>query len=137
MKNDCLFSFVIAVYNVEKYLADAIDSLINQTIGFDSIQIVLVDDGSEDQSLAVCRQYANKYPGNIEVLHQANAGVSTARNLGLRHVRGKYVSFMDADDKLTPFTCERVKAFFDKHGDKVDLVAIPMVFFEGTSGSRA
>ena len=136
MKDDIVFSFVIAVYNVGKYITDAIDSLIAQTIGFDFIQIVLIDDGSADQSPAICDQYARRYPDNIKVIHQANAGVSSARNKGLQYVCGKYVSFMDADDKLTPFTCEHVKAFFDKHKNEVDLVAIPMFFFEGASGDH-
>ena len=131
-----MFSFVIAVYNVEAYIADAIESLIAQTLGFSCIQVILIDDGSTDGSLSVCQQYAQRYPDNIMVLHQPNAGVSAARNLGKQHVRGEYVSFLDSDDKLTACTCEHVKAFFDAHKDEVDLVAIPMVFFEGASGAH-
>lgn len=136
MKKDYIFSFVIAVYNVESYLAEAIESLIVQTVGFGCIQVILVDDGSTDGSLSVCHQYAKLYPDNITVIHQSNAGVSAARNAGLQHVRGRYVSFMDADDKLTSCTCSHVKAFFDAHGCEVDLVAIPMVFFDGGSGGH-
>ena len=129
-----LFSFVMAVYNVEDYLDEAIESIARQTIGFDRIQLILVDDGSADNSLRICRRWQARYPDNIEVIHQENAGVSAARNNGLGHVRGKYVSFMDSDDKIVPPTCERVAKFFEQHEDEVDLVAIPMAFFEAVKG---
>ena len=131
-----LFSFVMAVYNVEAYLGEAIESIVGQTIGMDVIQLILVDDGSVDASLAICKKWQARYPNNIVVIHQENAGVSAARNNGLGYVRGRYVSFMDSDDKIVPPTCERVSAFFEKHGAEVDLVAIPMVFFEAAKGDH-
>ena len=86
----------MAVYNVELFLKDAIESLISQSIGFEHIQLILTDDGSTDNSGMICDEYAVRFPQNIIVLHQENAGVSAARNAALPHVRGKYVNFMDA-----------------------------------------
>ena len=79
------FSVVMAVYNVGYYLKEAIDSLINQTLSFEeNIQLILVDDGSLDNSLEIAQAYQEKYPKNIIVLSKENGGVSSARNLGLK-----------------------------------------------------
>ena len=74
------FSIVTAVYNVEDYVAETIESIIKQDIGFENIQLILVDDGSPDGSGAICDEYAKKYPDNITVVHKENGGVSSARN---------------------------------------------------------
>ena len=95
-----VFSVVMAVYNVEDYLREAVESLVNQTIGFEHIQLILVDDGSTDGSGKICDEYKKKYPSNIVVIHKENEGVSTARNVGLPHVMGKYINFLDSDDTL-------------------------------------
>lgn len=89
-------SIIVPVYNASFYLEDAINSLINQTI-FDKIEVIFVNDGSSDNSGDICGYYANKY-NNFKVIHQKNMGVSAARNTGLSHVEGKYVTFMDSDD---------------------------------------
>jgi glycosyltransferase involved in cell wall biosynthesis len=88
-------SFIVPVYNVEKYIAECLDSLINQTI--DSKEIVIVNDGSIDSSMDVVEPYLNKYDF-IQVIHQENKGLSEARNTGLRKANGKYVQFIDSDD---------------------------------------
>ena len=103
------FSVVTAVYNVEPYLAEAIESILTQDIGFEeSVEIILVDDGSTDRSGAICDEYQQKFPDNIKVIHKENGGASSARNEGIRHTSGRFVSFMDADDKLTPETLSAV-----------------------------
>ena len=107
-------SIVMAVYNVEPYLRDAIDSVIKQTIGFEHIQLILVNDGSSDDSGLICDEYAEKYSNNIQVIHKENAGVSSARNEGLKYVQGQYVNFMDSDDKLSKRTIAEVCKFFDR-----------------------
>jgi glycosyltransferase involved in cell wall biosynthesis len=94
-------SVVIPVYNVGKYLSETIDSVIKQTIGFKkNIQIILINDGSQDNSEEICLKYKKKYPENIEYYSKKNAGVSAARNEGMKHIKGKYVNFLDSDDKF-------------------------------------
>lgn len=132
-----VFSIVMAVYNVERYLAEALESLLQQSIGFrDHVQVILVDDGSPDGSGRICDDYRTRYPGNIEVIHQVNAGVAAARNAGMKLVRGRYVCFMDSDDLLTSDTLAAVAAFFGKHDGRIDLVAIPMQYFEGSTAAH-
>ena len=106
------FSIVTAVYNVEAYLSEAIDSILSQDIGFiESVELILVDDGSTDASGAICDEYQHKYPENIVVIHKPNGGVASARNAGIAVARGRYVNFMDSDDKLTPDTLSSVYDF--------------------------
>ena len=84
------FSIVMAVYNTEEYVHNAIDSLIDQTLDFkDNVQLILVDDGSTDNSLSILNEYKEKYPANIIVLHQENCGRDAAINNGLKYVQGK------------------------------------------------
>lgn len=98
-----MVTILIPVYNTAKFLRHCLDSIIAQT--YQDLQVVLVDDGSTDESLAICQEYANKYP-YIEVHHQANAGVAAARNKLLSHVTGDYVLFVDSDDWIEPQTVE-------------------------------
>lgn len=98
-----MVTILIPVYNTAKFLRHCLDSIIAQT--YQDLQVVLVDDGSTDESLAICKEYANKYP-YIEVHHQANAGVAAARNKLLSHVTGDYVLFVDSDDWIEPQTVE-------------------------------
>ena len=86
------FSVVIPVYNVEKFLEETVDSVINQTIGFKkNIQIILVNDGSPDNSDEICQRYVKEYPKNIKYIKQENAGVSAARNTGIPFVEGSAI----------------------------------------------
>lgn len=90
-------SIIIPVYNVAKYLHRCLDSIVNQT--FKDIEIVIVDDGSTDESLRVCEEY--KYIDNrILLIHKDNGGLSSARNKGLEYVSSKYVIFVDSDDYI-------------------------------------
>ncbi len=130
------FSIVTAVYNVEYFVAETIESLIAQDIGFENVQLILVDDGSSDNSGAICDEYAEKYPDNIVVVHKENGGVSSARNVGLELVEGKYVNFIDADDLFNPDVLSSVWTFFEEHYDETDLVSIPLVFFDGYTGNH-
>lgn len=129
------FSIVMAVYNVEQFLEEAIESVIRQDIGFkENVQIILVDDGSRDSSGMICDKFAEKYHDNIVVIHKENGGVSSARNEGLKHVRGEYVNFMDSDDKISESTLRKVYDFFKEKDGLVNLVSIPMFFFDNQSG---
>ena len=125
------FSIIIAVYNVEDYLSECIDSILNQSLDFmGNVQLILVDDGSNDNSLNIAKNYQEKYPENILVLSQVNQGQSAARNNGLKYAKGKYVNFLDSDDYISTNTLEIVYDFFENNINQVDVVAIPMTLFE-------
>ena len=92
-----LISIIIPVYNVEEYIKECLDSLLNQT--YKNIEIIIVDDGSKDGSGNICDEYAKK-DNRIKVIHKENGGVSKARNVGLDIATGKYITFLDSDDYL-------------------------------------
>jgi glycosyltransferase involved in cell wall biosynthesis len=98
-----LISVIIPVYDVEKYLSRCIDSVINQT--YRNLEIILVDDGSPDNSPAICDKYAVK-DCRIRVIHQKNGGLSAARNAGIARSTGEYVGFIDSDDWIALDTYE-------------------------------
>ncbi len=128
-------SVVIPVYNVELYVAETIESVIKQDIGFnENIQIILVNDGSTDHSAQICEAYAKRYPENIQYVYQENAGVSVARNTGMDYVKGKYVNFLDSDDKWSPDTFSKVYDFFEAHEKEINLVCCKQEFFEAKTG---
>lgn len=127
------FSIIIPIYNAEKYLSDAIESIINQTVGLNNIQIILINDGSKDDSANICKQYQEQYPKNIVYIEQKNQGVSVARNNGLQYANGEIINFLDADDKWQLNACEKVKSFMDKHKE-IDVVACELEYFEAKSG---
>ncbi len=104
-------SIVVPIYNTEKYLPDCIESLLKQT--HQNLEIILVDDGSKDHSGKIADDYAKK-DKRIKVIHQKNAGQSTARNVGLNKASGDYVSFIDSDDAISPnFYEEHLKKYTD------------------------
>lgn len=92
-----LISVIVPVYNVEEYLHRCIDSILNQT--YNNIEIILIDDGSTDNSGKICDEYALK-DTRIKVIHKENGGLSNARNAGLNSMTGKYVTFIDSDDYI-------------------------------------
>lgn len=93
-----MFSVIIPVYNVADYIAECIDSVLAQEPGVVA-QIILIDDGSVDDSGKICDAYASRYDG-IKVIHKKNGGLSDARNAGIREAAGEYVLFVDGDDKI-------------------------------------
>ncbi len=92
-------SIVVPIYNVEKYLESCIESILNQT--FTDFELILVNDGSTDNSPSICNRYKNM-DERIRVYHKKNGGVSSARNLGIHVAKGKYISFIDPDDTIEP-----------------------------------
>lgn len=124
------FSVVMAVYNVEPFLREAVDSLIAQDFGFEKIQLIMVDDGSTDGSGAICDEYAAQHPENVLVIHKENGGVSSARNVGLKCVQGQYINFMDSDSTLEKGTFSAIYDFFQLYGSQTDMVSIPFAFIE-------
>ena len=94
-----LISVIVTAYNVEKYIRQCIDSLLAQT--YPSMEFILVDDGSTDQSGKICDEYAERN-GKIRVIHRLNGGPSAARNAGLAIAEGKYIGYVDGDDWIEP-----------------------------------
>lgn len=92
-------STIIPVYNTSKYLKKCIDSIINQSIGFNNIELILVNDGSTDDSEKIINKYLKKYE-NIKYIYQENSGQAVARNKGLELASGDYISFIDSDDYI-------------------------------------
>ena len=101
--NNKKVSIVIPIYNVEKFLADAIESVLNQT--YKNLEVILVDDGSPDNCGKICDEYALK-DERIKVIHKVNGGLSAARNSGIEIATGDYIMFLDSDDLLTENACE-------------------------------
>ena len=127
------FSVIMAVYNVENYLHEAIDSLITQDFGFENIQLILIDDGSSDRSGEICEKYRAKYPNNIVLVHKENGGVASARNEGLKYATGRFLNFMDSDDKMSRDAFRKVYQFFCLHEEETDVVTIPIELFDGAN----
>lgn len=112
-----LISVIVPVYNAEKYLGKCIESIINQT--YKDIEIILVNDGSKDDSLSVCNDYA-KIDSRIRVVDIDNSGVSCARNTGIFYATGKYIQFVDSDDYINLDMTEKLFNAAQEHD--VDLV---------------
>lgn len=93
-----MISVIVPIYNVEKYLARCVDSIVNQT--YKNLEIILVDDGSPDRCPQMCDDYAEK-DSRIKVVHKKNGGLSDARNAGMAVATGKYISFIDSDDYVS------------------------------------
>ncbi len=117
LQNQPLVSVIIPIYNVDKYLARCLDSLLHQT--YHNLEIILVNDGSTDTCPQICDQYAKRDP-RFHVIHQKNQGVSAARNAGLDYMHGEFFTFADPDDWLSREAIEQYIKTFQK--TKVDLV---------------
>lgn len=94
------FSILIPVYNVEKYLEKCLDSVLSQT--FADYEVILADDGSKDNSGAICDEYQKRYPDKIRVFHKQNEGLLLTRRFSLKQAKGEYVVFVDSDDYVSP-----------------------------------
>lgn len=109
-------SMIVPVYQVEKYIAQCIESVLNQT--FTDFELILIDDGSKDNSGSICDMYAAK-DKRITVIHTENNGAATARNIGLEKASGRYITFLDGDDYLADNMIERL--FNEIDGSEYDI----------------
>lgn len=115
-------SIIVPVYNVERYLRQCLDTLVNQT--YQNIEIICVDDGSTDASSEILTEYALKN-SKVRVIRQENSGLSAARNVGFSFTTGEYVMYVDSDDWIDVRTCE--KAVFKAEEQAADLVMWPYI----------
>ena len=109
-------SIIIPVYNVESYIDRCMESILAQD--YENIEVLLVDDGSNDNSGYLCDKYAQK-DNRVKSFHKPNGGVSSARNFGIAHAEGKYISFVDPDDWLERDTYKNIIEKFDENTDAV------------------
>ena len=124
-----IFSVIMPMYNTGRYLDEAIFSLLNQTIGFNNIQLILVNDGSIDQTEKISLKYQKLYPNNIIYIKIDHGGLSKARNIGLDYATGRYITFLDPDDKWDSMAFNYILLFF-KNNKNIELVAARLKFFE-------
>lgn len=124
------FSLIVPVYNVEKYLAKCLDSILNQT--YTDFEIIVVNDGSPDNSQAIIDEYSEKYPDKIKAYIKENGGLSDARNFGIERAQGDYLLFVDSDDYLSSELLCRLKKVIDSN--KSDVVRFSaQIIFENSS----
>lgn len=113
-----IVSVIIPVYKAEKYIRGCLDSVVEQTCK-GNYEVIVIDDGSPDQSGKICDEYAKRYP-IVKVFHQVNQGVAKARELGIKKAQGKYIVWVDADDSADSRLVEDVlKAVNRSHADLV------------------
>lgn len=126
--NKPLISIIVPCYNVEKYLSKCIESIINQT--YNNLEILLIDDGSPDNSGDICDEYAKK-DNRIKVIHKKNGGLSDARNVAIDIANGEYILFIDSDDYVA---VNHVEFLFDMIYRTDSDIAIEDIepFYEGT-----
>lgn len=117
---DYKVSIIIPIYNSEKFISNTLNSLVNQIFNLDDMEVLMIDDGSSDNSAKICKKYEEKYK-NFKLYQKENGGVSKARNYGIKHAHGKYIMYLDADDTYSSETVKNVVDFFDKHYDEIDV----------------
>ena len=125
-----LISVIVPVYNVEKYLARCVDSVLAQT--FRELEIILVDDGSTDRSGAICDDYEKK-DDRIRVIHKPNGGLSDARNAGIDVAEGQFLCFVDSDDFIDPEMLETLYRLLIEHEADISVCGIRDCFDSGKS----
>lgn len=120
-----LISVIVPIYNVEKYLNRCVDSIINQTHA--NLEIILVDDGSQDNCFDICEEYSIK-DRRIKVIHKINGGLSDARNEGLKIAEGEFIGFVDGDDWIEPEMYERLLESIVKNNSDISACSVKMVW---------
>ena len=123
-----MISVIIPVYNAQEYIKECLDSIINQTIGIEHIELIVVDDGSTDNSLQYLMEYEEKYPNSMVLVPlEENSGQANARNIGMDYATAPYFAFVDADDWVEPdiyekmldrmkkYPCDMVHCFHVEH----------------------
>ena len=116
MKKEDQISVIVSVYNTEQYLAQCIQSILKQT--YQNLELILVDDGSTDRSLAICTHY-QELDSRVRVFHQSNQGVSKARNYGMDVAAGNFITFVDSDDYVMPNYLEELFEALKSTGSQI------------------
>lgn len=114
--NKIILSIIVPVYNVEKYLSKCLESIINNYN--EKIEVILVNDGSKDNSGLICDKYVNNYE-YISVIHKNNGGLSSARNCGINSAKGKYIWFVDSDDYIKERSIDKIIEYSKEDSDVI------------------
>lgn len=133
MENQPLISVIVPIYNVEKYLVRCLDSLAAQT--YRNLEVILIDDGSTDDSGAIADRYVKK-DKRFYVIHQQNGGLSNARNHGIEVAKGKYLTFVDSDDTVTPDYVEFMYELLAAHDFRAKLAMCSLNNVYTTTGTE-
>ena len=120
-------SLIIPVYNKEGFLDTCLQSVIDQSIDKDSIEVILIDDGSTDGSLAICKKFVESH-SFARVIEKENGGASSARNAGIRAATGELIAFLDADDSLNGCALQEIWSTFERYADEVDVVTTHLTY---------
>lgn len=128
LMNEIKVSVIVPIYNTEKFLRKCIESIVNQTL--QEIEIILINDGSTDNSHNICLEYTEKYPEKIRYINNKNIGCSATRNLGIELARGEYIAFVDSDDYIEKEMYEEMYIKGQKTGSDIVLCGINTIFLE-------
>lgn len=123
------FSIIIPVYNSEKVISQTLKSICDQKMNPHLFEVLIINDGSTDNSVQVCQQYHERLP-HMRIINQTNKGVSNARNQGIKVATGKYLLFLDSDDRISAETLTSIFKFFEEQYDKIDLVTYPLFYIK-------
>ena len=113
-KNKPILSIIVPVYNSQSFLRQCIDSILAQT--FENYEIILINDGSTDDSGAICDEYSSNFPEKIHTRHKANGGAASARNAGIEMAQGEFIGFIDSDDYIHPEMFSFLVSEIEKNG---------------------
>ena len=128
-ENELLLSFILPVYNVEDYMHECVDSILRQIT--QECEVILVDDGSGDSSGKICDRYAAQWDC-VKVIHKKNGGLSSARNAGLPAAGGRYITFVDSDDRIAPGSVDKLLAWIRNHGADLCFLQAEKFFPDGS-----
>lgn len=120
-------SIIIPVYNTENYLRSCLESVIRQNVPLECMQVIMINDGSTDNSFLIMEEYSRKYPKSFIAVNKKNEGVAATRNLGIKMAEGKYIMYLDSDDTISAGTVQGVISFFDRHYDEIDIMTYDQV----------
>lgn len=130
-KQGKILSIIIPVYKVEKYIRKCLSSIFNQEYSYGKVEVIIVNDGTPDNSMEIVKEFASKY--KIDILEQTNQGLSMARNNGLLKATGKYVWFVDSDDWLQKDSIQTVLECIENH--RVDMISTRLIRVKEENGS--
>lgn len=124
-----MISVIVPVYNLEKYISRTLDSILAQT--YQNIEIIVVNDGSDDRTKEILDDYATRYTNRIIVIHIQNGGVTNARLTGVKHAKGEWIGFVDGDDIIAPDMYQRLMSNAIRYDADISHCGYQMVFDDG------